>query len=844
MKHLAALGVVLLLTLQTTISYAQTWDDSVRIEIRQMENEVESASRKKHKAPAQYLRKLFKLADLYYVSQDYASARTLYWEYFLQSIAAGLYNLENEDDFKLLLQHAKCSFYLGDYEEAVDKFKGWMGQLEEEGGLNVYEIAAICWITDCYVKMGEYTSANLGVNKVKEMIREHSTTDPYVLALAEYIEADLMVHVDPADAVAHLERLTSLLERLDYAQLESIELLIAYERLFAHCAMRLALFDVAEKKEKNAIMSMEKYHRTKCIDYFDAHHELMLIKSLNADADSPVVAVKLNKITVDFIHDNFPKMTERQRSAYWECFKSWLLFYQPRLATGTHAKKSRPELVADAYSGIILAKGMLLRSANSLQEFVLHSNDEELIEMLEQVQYLKKKLHQWQKSDESEAHQQIFNTQINLDRLQQRMLKASQKYDFMADVRVNIDSVKNVLERGDVAIEIIGLDCDVTEEDSTEIRVKEYYAFVIRPEYSVPHIVFLCDSRALSQRNDVSTLYGTIWHPLEGELKGTRRVFFSPDAELHNFPIEHCITPDGKLIAERYALYRLSSTGQLVNGKQRVKNGDRAVIFGDVDYDGGERTKNGEPRGKSGNRGAGEVMSSIFLPLDNSRQEIESVASFCRLRGMDTQLFSQADASEEKFKALSGESPDILLLSTHGYYIPKSSPEKQSTRLPVDDENAEAVSLDEESLSRSGLVLAGANRYLMGEDVLDDEEDGFLTGRELCRMNLDNTDLVVLSACETALGDPSSEGVLGLQYGFKRAGAQSLLVSLWKVNDYATSLFVRHFFQIYLDPQKHLTKREAFNQTIYYLRTTESGRWNKPEYWAAFILLDALDHKR
>ena len=106
-------------------------------------------------------------------------------------------------------------------------------------------------------------------------------------------------------------------------------------------------------------------------------------------------------------------------------------------------------------------------------------------------------------------------------------------------------------------------------------------------------------------------------------------------------------------------------------------------------------------------------------------------------------------------------------------------------------------------------------------------------------MDLSNTDLVVLSACETAKGKVDDiDGVLGLQRGFKKAGVKTIVMSLWKVDDYATSLFMVQFFKKYFESK---SKLKAMSEAVHFLRTTDNGMWDAPKYWAAFILLDGLD---
>ena len=133
--------------------------------------------------------------------------------------------------------------------------------------------------------------------------------------------------------------------------------------------------------------------------------------------------------------------------------------------------------------------------------------------------------------------------------------------------------------------------------------------------------------------------------------------------------------------------------------------------------------------------------------------------------------------------------------------------------------------------------MTGAADYLFGRITDLDSDDGILTAREISRLDLSGLDLVVLSACETGLGDISGEGVFGLQRGFKKAGAQTLLVSLWKVEDDATQLLMTEFYRGLLSGK---SKRQAFLAAQQKLRSAEGGRFNRYECWAAFVMIDAL----
>ena len=133
--------------------------------------------------------------------------------------------------------------------------------------------------------------------------------------------------------------------------------------------------------------------------------------------------------------------------------------------------------------------------------------------------------------------------------------------------------------------------------------------------------------------------------------------------------------------------------------------------------------------------------------------------------------------------------------------------------------------------------MKGAADQINGVFDDTDSEDGVLTAKEISRIDLHGLDLVVLSACETGLGDVSGEGVFGLQRGFKKAGANTMLVSLWKVEDDATQLLMTEFYRNLLSGK---TKRRSFQEAQQALRCAKGGRFNRWECWASFVMIDAI----
>ena len=195
--------------------------------------------------------------------------------------------------------------------------------------------------------------------------------------------------------------------------------------------------------------------------------------------------------------------------------------------------------------------------------------------------------------------------------------------------------------------------------------------------------------------------------------------------------------------------------------------------------------------------------------------------------------------TEESFKSMAGKKVNAVHIATHGfYYTPE---EADNTRYDFFLLYNQDLSAEDKSLTRSGLNMSGANHILEGENLPDNVEDGILTAKEIANIDLRGLDLVVLSACQTGLGDVSQgEGVFGLQRGFKKAGANSILMSLWEVDDKATQILMTQFYRNWLSGQ---SKRQSLLSAQIYLREIEGGKYNEPKYWAAFVLLDGIEQE-
>ena len=218
--------------------------------------------------------------------------------------------------------------------------------------------------------------------------------------------------------------------------------------------------------------------------------------------------------------------------------------------------------------------------------------------------------------------------------------------------------------------------------------------------------------------------------------------------------------------------------------------------------------------------------------LSASKTEVEKISEQMNQHGIKTTLYVEQVGNEESFKALSGKKTPIIHLATHGFFFKNDEAKVKpfSRMMSMDQERPRP----DNSLRRSGLAFAGAQKAWDGEEIPKGIDDGVMLAQEIASMDLAGTDLVVLSECETGLGEINSEGVFGLQRAFKKSGVQTLVMSLWKVHDEATALFMQTFYENLLSGK---SKRDSFAAAQMALRKhRDYGK--DPYYWAGFIMLD------
>jgi CHAT domain-containing protein/tetratricopeptide (TPR) repeat protein len=378
-----------------------------------------------------------------------------------------------------------------------------------------------------------------------------------------------------------------------------------------------------------------------------------------------------------------------------------------------------------------------------------------------------------------------------------------------------------------------------------------YAAMIIRSASAAPDFVTLGSQRQLLQvlaasktatgfygrggivasENTVKSgesIYNLVWKPIEQQLKGVTQIYFSVEGVLNQIAFAAIPFPGttaktafkDRYVGGRYKLNQLFSTRQLVQGIQpfRLSAGMSSALFGDVNYESGP--SNGSAK-KAGNSKTGLNYVQTLLqkdqkrPFDRLEATRQEVADINRLLPISKSI-TGADASKSRLLQFSGHSPTLLHVATHAVYVRPGAKRLDNT---ID-----------EALMRTALVLSGANQLWKPQSRFAD--DGLLTAYEISNQDFTQTRLVVLSACETALGDVrGTEGVFGLQRAFRMAGVEKLILSLWRVEDVATQQFMSLFYN---NLKKNQEIREAFTNA----QMAMQKQADKPNQWAAFVLLE------
>ena len=549
----------------------------------------------------------------------------------------------------------------------------------------------------------------------------------------------------------------------------------------------------------------------------------------------------------------FKEATSRTRQTFWNKNNAEFDFFLS-FCLKAHNQDYNGELYD--YSALF-TKGLLLNAETNARDVIFESGDTALVKLFDALQSVHIMLNKQYEKPIAERTLNCDSLENVAELMERELIKSSKAYgDFTRSLTITWKDVKNELADGDVAIEFIST--PFLDNDSVM-----YIALALKKGYPEPKLIPLFEEKTLKELsndnpNDAQQLFHLVWNPLLSELEGTRNVYFSPSGALYNIGIENLPISTEERMSDRFNMYRLSSTRLLALHPHSTSE-RKTALFGGLDYEmspqdvASNNLKNAyhsEFIAQNRDASADFMERGGFGALPFSLKEVKSASKLLEANGYECHLFEGKDGTEEAFKSLSGKKVKVVHLSTHGAFVPKkeakNTKQKNNFRFIRFDDAAPQAQEEDQSLTRSFLVMAGGNMLKNYDSIPEGIDDGILTAQEIAHTDLRGCDLVVLSACETALGDITNEGVMGLQRGFKKAGANTILMSLWKVDDQASSLLLTKFYENLLS--KKMPKIDALKKAQDYVRNYEievEGKKEKifsdPKFWTSFILLDGLN---
>ncbi len=573
---------------------------------------------------------------------------------------------------------------------------------------------------------------------------------------------------------------------------------------------------------------------------------LLFAKYKLGHADISLLAYDIAKYQADNISRMFSFMSDKEKEKWWMSNENSIISIVDAILLHSGLKDVNG-IIAD---NEIFSKGLLLRSSNMFKNAALSSDDERIVNNYYILEGLREKLSE----TPNEPERTLLEGEIS-------SLEKNLQCELNFSVE-NVSSWKDVassLGKKDVAIEFVRFDSLGQTENA------DYYAIIVKKGYKEPKIIRLFDELSLkriignqgNKRIDryISELYSTgelqykgqelynlIWAELDKEIKGSGTIYYSPAGILNSISLQ-AISNGKQCLGQRYVMHLVSSTGEIPHIKNVPSNSDKyAVVIGGIQYDADESELIQASRAYS--RGNSEIWEPWTIEiragwkrLPGTEIEAKEIGSILTNNGYTVETISGINANEESFKAMSGKGFSAIHIATHGFFLSDQKDIKKNAFLnPTMSDNVGRT----DPMLRSGLLFAGANRAWTGKRNIEGIEDGILTAKEIATLDFSKVNLIVLSACQTGLGDvEANEGVYGLQRAFKLAGAETLIMSLWEVDDKATSLLMKTFYEEYLRGGfKDAAFRNAINHVRSYKDENGDTPFESPYYWAAFIMMD------
>ncbi|MFZ1730844.1 MAG: CHAT domain-containing tetratricopeptide repeat protein [Bacteroidota bacterium] len=798
----------------------------------------------------------FHIVDLYKEQADYANA-----EIYAKLAVNYCSEFQCLRNYWYQTYYAEVIHSLGRLEEAERVYRQALAEVEEKHGLDNVEITTT--LSDLGVllqQQGRFQEAGVHLRRALDIRVKTLKSSPEIsrnmlnlgsmyLAMGRLSDAEPMLREGLRQRILFcgeehylVARAMGIMGRLSFVKGDDSEA----ERCFRKA------YDITQR-------TLNQYHPL--LGGFADNLALLLVKMGRWDEAEPLWESARDIFYLNLIA-NFPSLSEKEKGQYFETirtyFERYYSWYLRRI-------EKKPSLAGEMYDNHTAIKSVLLRTTRAFRATLENSPDSTL--QLLYIEWLRLKsevgneyLRSGARGQNKVAH--LDSTEKKLNAIEHELAVRTNGSASNNPVSTNRwKDVQDRLESDEAAVEIMRF----RHFDNRWTDTTFYAAIILKGQTrAFPEIVILGPGSELETRcfqeyqaaihprhtsnsgssmkeyraafpSRLKLLYNRYWAPIQSHLKGIRRVFVSSDGVYHQINLNTLIAPDGKYLLEKLDVRLICNTSDMP-GKATPSLLDKkrsALILARPDFDHapGRHEHRADKPGQipplaSSERSQGSVS---WADLKYTEDEGRLIASVLKSNSWHIKLRLGIDAVESELEV--HPPPDLIHIATHGFFL------QDSVQVADVFSTASELMISRNPLLRSGLALAGANITLenlvapeaeIGEAVMD---DGILLAEEVSHLRLEETDLVVLSACETASGTVQvGEGVYGLQRSFLIAGAKNVMMSLWSIDDNAAFSLMKKFYNSYImqsDAQTSLA--DAQRQLV------RDGAL--PCDWGAFVIL-------
>ncbi len=782
------------------------------------------------KSNRQLLQPYNQIGYLYLVQGDYNQAQKYLQK--AEEISKKIFGENSLKTVECYILLAKYNAYIGDYNKAekllqnvIDLQKLLLGENHIELGKSYQDLAMVKF----YDNAKNIQDAENLLNQARKIMQSNfDDKHPLYADVMKNLGEIALAQKKYDKGLNYLEIANAIwLDKLKRRNIYSASVYMLMGDIYA----KKKDFSEAKNRYQKAETIYKKILNEKHPDFVRVQSKMAQMFFANKDYKK---ANELMEITtqnyLDFIKFYFPSLSEREKSKFWAKIQPDFEFYNTLAIT--QAEK-RPELLGKMYNFRLATKALLLSSSQKMRKKILNSKDEELIN----------KYHLWAKKSEelnailSLSPEQLQERQTTPQALQDEITQlekqlSEQSEDF-ANAQDNTqfawEQIKERLDKNEFAVEAVRYrHFDQSFTDSV------YYAFlIISPDTKRnPTLVLMQNGNAMEKlylpyyqnlmrfKQEDEESYNRFWSPLAKYFEKATTVYFSPDGVYNQVNPETLRIDDENYVIDKYNVRFVSNIKDLLalqTRKDRRKNRKK-----------GKEKENTEKTEFSKNAllcGNPSFYSESFQKQKNINQlpgtetEIQSIANILRKSNYKVTLYHEQKAEESVLK--NAQNIGILHVATHGFF------QEEDIKSEFDFQQE----LLNDPLRKSGILMRGAGDLLANDTQNFDASEGILTAQEAMTLTLDGVDLVVLSACETGVGKVAmGEGVYGLQRAFLVAGANSLIMSLFKVNDEVTQLLLTSFYEKWTTSRN---KRKAFREAQLEIKK----KYPEPIFWGAFNMI-------